>query len=325
MRYYLRYIEKESPLRLSAYAKGTLLHDLIENFWKKLGISEEVSKKSSKKKYSNEEGFAKYAQGLWKKAIIASQNSENPIFWQYEAEPWKIFSELKDICTFLYSHLLEEGKPLLSETSFDFMLEGRRFKGRIDEVRLRDEKIVIRDYKSGRPWIGDMKLNNDPQLTFYNVGLCSLCCADEGLAEKLGLKDERRKFMGNPFYVNPEFIEEFFMIEAPAFNSRWSRNVKTINQTSRKDEHFFELLKMIKGIEKAVNEGEIYPERGRKCDYCDMKYACEKRLDRAGSGNFTDKKGQSFLDFAVPAYAKKDEREDKSFRQKKFRFRFKGN
>jgi hypothetical protein len=53
MRYYLRYVEKESSLRLAAYAKGTLLHGLIEHFWDKLGTEEEVAKKRENKKYSN--------------------------------------------------------------------------------------------------------------------------------------------------------------------------------------------------------------------------------------------------------------------------------
>jgi hypothetical protein len=78
------------------------------------------------------------------------------------------------------------------------------------------------------------------------------------------------------------------------------------------------LLKMIDGIEKAVNQGEIYPERGRKCDYCDMKYSCEKRLERTRAGHLEDKTGQSFFSFMIPAYAREEKPEDK---QKKFLFR----
>ena len=321
MRYYLKYVEKESSLRLSAYAKGTLLHDLIENFWNKLGSEEEVAKKSSGKKYSNGEQFTKYSQGLWMKTVIASKNSKNPIHWSYENEQWVMNSELADICPSLYQILLKEDKPVLSEVRFDFLIKGKRFRGRIDDVRIREGKIVIRDYKSGKPWMGEMKLNNDPQLTFYNIGLCSLCSQDE-IAEKLGLKEERKRFMGNPIYISPNFIEEFFMIEAPAFNLKKNHSVNVLNQTTRRDEHFFELLNMINGIEKAVSEGEIYPERGRKCDYCDMKNTCEKRLEKTLAGHLEDKTGQGFFSFAIPAYARKDEQQG-YFKQKKFRFRFK--
>ena len=321
MRYYLRYVEREASLRLSAYVKGTLLHDLIENFWNKLGAEEEVAKKSSGKKYSNEKEFSKYAKGLWMRTVIASQNSKNPIQWSYDNEQWVINSELADICTPLYSTLLKEGKPIFSEIGFDFLIEGKRFRGRIDDVRIRDGKIVIRDYKSGRPWIGEMKLNNDPQLTFYNIGLCSLCSQDE-IAEKLGMREKRKEFMGNPVYICPDFVEEFFMIEAPAFNLKKKHSLSVLNQTTRRDEHFFELLNMIDGIEKAVSEGEIYPERGRKCDYCDVKYACEKRLDKVGTGRLEDKTGQGFFSFAIPAYAREKE-QGGYFKQKKIRFRFK--
>jgi hypothetical protein len=321
MRYYLRYVEKENSLRLSAYAKGTLLHDLIENFWNKLGTEEEVAKKASKKKYSNSQEFAKYAKGLWSRTVIASQNSKNPIQWAYDNEQWVINSELSGICVPLYSILLKEGKPVFSEIGFDFLIEGKRFRGRIDDIRIRNGKIVIRDYKSGKPWIGEMKLNNDPQLTLYNIGLCSLCSQEE-IAGKLGLLEERKKFMGNPFYIYPDFVEEFFMIEAPAFNIKKNHSLNFLNQTTRKDEHFFELLNMIKGIERAVSEGEIYPERGRKCDYCDMKYSCEKRLEKTRAGHLEDRTGQGFFSFAIPAYARKEEQQG-YFKQKKIRFSFK--
>ena len=50
MRYYLKYVEKEKSLKLPAYVKGSLLHSLIESFWKKNGTPEEAAKKSGDKK-----------------------------------------------------------------------------------------------------------------------------------------------------------------------------------------------------------------------------------------------------------------------------------
>lgn len=324
MRYNLIYIEKEKPLRLSAYAKGILLHNLIEHFWDKLGTEEEVTRKSSGKKYSNAEEFTNYVKGLWMRDIIASRNSENPIQWSYDNEEWVINSDLSDICRPLYPILMREGKPIFAEIGFDFNILEKRFKGRIDYVKIRDGKVVIGDYKSGRPWLGEMKLKNDPQLTFYNIGLCSLC-SDGEFAERLGLREKRKEFMGNPIYINPDFVMEFFMIEAPVFNLKKKHSIEVINPTTRRDAHFFELIKMIDGIEKAVSEGEIVPDRGRKCDSCDMKYACEKRLDKVGAGNLEDKMGQGFFSFAIPAYARNDEQKDlfSKKEQKKFRFRWK--
>jgi hypothetical protein len=327
MRYYLRYVGGETPLKLSAYVKGSFLHSVIEKFWEKLGTPEEVAKKSSGKKYSNEQEFAKYARGLWMRLTIGAKKSGEKIAWRYEGEEYATRSNLYGACIPLFHCLMNEGPPLFSEIGFDFIVEGTRFKGRIDDVRMRDGQVIIRDYKSGRPWIGEMKINNDPQLTIYNAGLCSLCLSNDKIAEKLGLIERRKDFMRNGSYVCPDFVEQFFMIEAPIFNAKARKDsafhpLKTIHETRRKDEHFLEVLKMINGIEKAVNEGEIYPERGRKCDDCDLKYPCEKKLDNVGAGHLEDEAGQGFFNLSLPAYARRKE-EEKDSGQIRMRYRFK--
>ncbi len=334
MQYYLRYIEGEKPLKLSAYVKGSFLHSIIEKFWEKLGTEEEVAKKSSGKKYSNAEEFAKYSQGLWMKQLIAARHSEEKVVWRYQGEEYAAHSNLPSVCVPLFHFLTNEGPPLFSEIEFDFVAENTRFRGRIDDIRIRDGRVIIRDYKSGRPWLGEMKVSNDPQLTIYNAGLCSLCVSDDEIAGKLGLMEKRAGFMKDFHYIFPDFIEQFFMIEAPALNAKRDSQgnrkfhpLKTIHETRRRDEHFNELLKLIQGIEKAVSDGEIYPERGRKCDDCDLKYACEKRLNQVGTGHLEDKTGQGFFSFAIPAYARTEEqsrdRVQKDFGQGKIRFKWK--
>jgi len=323
MRYYLRYIDPNKPkaLRLSAYAKGSLLHKIIEEFWNKLGTEEEVAKdkKNSKipakekKKYFDTESFSKYAQGRWSRTIIGSEHVKDPtkkIAWRYEEEPWVIKSTLPKICTPLYHYLLEEGPPLYSKLEFFFELDKMRFRGFIDEVRIKDNKITIRDYKSGSPWLGEMKVNHDPQLTFYNIGLCSLCFDNKDFAKSLGLENIREQFMGNPIYIYPDFNEEFFMIEAflkieqAKTDPKSVKNIpKLILQTKRRNEHFFELIEMINGAERAVLEDDIYPERGRKCDICDMKKICEKELEQVLKPNLEDKKGNLLFNFNKAPYA----------------------
>lgn len=337
MRYYLRYVEKEQPPRLSAYVKGSFLHGLIEHFWNKLGIEKEVARKSSGKKYSNAEGFAKYAMGSWTSLIIGAKKSGEKIEWRYKGEEYVSKHNLAEICPSLFHCIINEGPPLFSEeeVKFDFIVEGIRFTGRIDDVRMKDGKVIIRDYKSGRPWIGEMKINNDPQLTVYNAGLCSLCLSDNEIAEKLGLMERRKNFMRNGSYICPDFVEQFFMIEAPIFNAKARRDkafhpLKTIHETSRRNEHFLEVLKMINGIEESINSGVIYAERGRKCDDCDLKYVCEKKLDEVGTGHLENRVGQDFFSFVIPLYARTKEQEnvkkkDKDIGQKKIRFRFKQN
>lgn len=331
MRYYLRYIDplKPKPARLSAYVKGSLLHDFIENFWKRLGTSEEAVSKSKKfkdKKYFDAESFSKYAQGKWTSIIMADEKSPNKINWRDKNEKWIIKSNLPKICNPLYYFLEKEGPPLFAELAIDVNLNGRLYSGRIDEIRKKDNKIIIRDHKSGSPWIGEMKLKHDPQLTFYNFLVCSLAKQNKEFAEKLGLEGKiTEKFMGNPIYVNPDFELQFSMIESLSINPD-SPNIKNppklIVSTYRTNENYFELVKMIDGTQEAVETGNIYPERGRKCDSCDMKKICDERLADVGSGQMTDKKGQLFFDFAIPRFQKKEEPVKKNFNQKRFAFRY---
>ena len=81
---------------------------------------------------------------------------------------------------------------------------------------------------------------------------------------------------------------------------------------------------MMHGNQKAINEGNIYPERGRKCDSCDMNLACEKKLYEVEKGELIDKGGQLHFDFAVPYFArKKEEKPKQEAEQLKLRMRLK--
>ncbi|HLC77944.1 MAG TPA: PD-(D/E)XK nuclease family protein [Candidatus Nanoarchaeia archaeon] len=298
MRYWLRYVDKKDALRLSAYVKGGLLHTSIEKFWNKLGTEEQAAKKSSRKKYSNRDEFSKYVRGKWMSLVIGSKNAEFPIMWSYESEPYVVEKQLDGICKGLYDYLSEVGRPLFAEMPFEFSLLGERFRGRIDEIRREDSKVFVRDFKSGNPWVGPMKEKYDLQLTLYNAAICSLARCDADFARKLGLEDKRHMYMGNPMYVDPDIGVEFFMIEALGTNK------KVIHQSSRTDGHFLELVRMIDGINITLNQGVVYPERGRKCDPCDMRHVCGGLIKRTREDAAFDEKGQGSLDFAVPLYRK---------------------
>lgn len=326
MKYYLVYTLHKKPLRLSSYVRGSLLHDLINHFWDRMGTPEQVSKKSSGKKYFDAESFARYAQGKWKRIIIADKHAESKITWAYKEQPWAILGLLPKVNVPLFNLLFEQGRPLFSELPFDFLVDGKRIVGRIDEIRMENRQIILRDYKSGRPWLGDMKLKYDPQLTIYNVALCSLCLSDKGIANALGLEGKLDEFMAGQRFTSPNIEEEFFMIDALGIDKE---KVKTapppINKTRRKDEHFLEVLKMIEGVQISINGGNVYPERGRKCDDCDVKHECDKELENVDRGILKDK-GQIFFSFVSPSYIrKKEEQKEPPPVQKKFRFRYKRN
>ena len=64
-------------------------------------------------------------------------------------------------------------------------------------------------------------------------------------------------------------------------------------------------------IKEALSSGNINPERGNKCNFCDVKKPCENRIDKVNRG-LIDKTGQRFFSIATPLYAK--ERYDKKKR-----------
>ena len=189
---------------------------------------------------------------------------------------------------------------------------GKIFRGKIDEIRIKDGKVIIRDYKSGRPYMGEMKLDFDPQLTIYNVAVNKMASKDEEFARKLGLETQRENSKESHLYANPDFQEEFFMVEAPARLIEWKNQgkkttLKTIHPTKRTDNHFLEVINMINSVSDRIKNGNVVAERGRKCDFCDVKHACKKKLDDAGIGFMSDREGEFHLDFAIPIAKKQKE------------------
>ncbi|MFW5846753.1 MAG: PD-(D/E)XK nuclease family protein [Nanoarchaeota archaeon] len=329
---WLKYYDPLKPKQenLAAFAKGGLLHNLIENFWQGLGDNEKQVKSQSKAfkkiKYYDSESFAKHAQGKWMQRVKASEFSDNPISWRFEKQEFVIKSQLKGICQEMFPILYKEGTPEFSELPIDFIFGNKRFTGRIDEVRIRNGKVIIRDFKSGKPWLGHMKINHDPQLTIYNAGLCELARKDPEIAEKLGLEDRVKYYGGNPLFVDPEINMEFFMVEAPYLIKKFENNPKkyssvtspqTILPTHRTNEHFFEVLNMIDGTMQRIREGIVYAERGRKCDSCSMKQPCEKKLSEQGIGNLEDYAGNICLSLVSPMYAKNQEKEIQEIKKRK--------
>ncbi len=326
-KFFLRYILRDKGIIFSSYRRGTLCHELVEKFWDKLGAPEEVKmnkegKVKSEKKYSNPEQFVKYAQGRWMRMCIQDEMAGKKIQWAYDNEKWNIRNKyLPGVCSPLFNILLEEGPHLYTELPFTFILNDRKFTGFIDKVRQRDGRVIIRDYKTESPWMKGMKLEGNPQLTLYCVGLCALCYADENVAAKVGLLEERKRFMGNPIFISDKIQPEFFMLSAlpkiskqESEKSETEKAIKVIYSTKRSDKDFYEVLMFIEDVERDVRDflsgarKKIPPtERGKKCDGCDMAIGCLKRLEdelaeekRIGPLKASD--GQIFFNFASPYF-----------------------
>ncbi len=318
LRGYLRWVDGVRNLTIPAFIKGFLLHSSIEHFWDKLGTSEEVSRTRNKKggkKYWDADSFADYLSGKWTSLVIGSEHSGREIQWAYPAQKYQMKPQIRNIAFYLFPTLVERGKPLYSEISFRFILGHRRFKGKIDEIRVKDGKIVVTDFKSGSPRMGEIKRDHDCQMTMYNAGLCSLCYADEKFAESLGLEKERKSFFGHPNFVNENIEHEFVMIEAPyirhLLSERGKANLPEISlKTSRRENHFYEILHMLDGIEASLRQGIIYPQTGHKCDYCSMKTACKKRLEELTSTIPLERNGQAVMAFAAPLFRRNIPKED---------------
>ncbi len=295
---FLKYILHDSQLNLSVYHRGKLIHDLIENFWIKLGNPKDIKRNkkgkiTSKKKYSNKQEFVDYAKGQWLYRVSAEERAaekapERNIEWRFDNEKWTIYNGyIPEICSPLFGKLLQQGKPLESEFSFDFVLEGRRFYGFIDEIRQEDREVIVRDYKTEYPYLKEesMKLRGNPQLTLYCMAVCSVAWKDEKFAQKLGLEKERDKFMGNPKLISEKIKPELYMIDS--LRRKDDENPPNlIYKTTRKDKDFHELLMFVEDVEEQIKDFQLRdkktippPDRGKKCDYCDMKKACVKRLE----------------------------------------------
>lgn len=253
------------------------------------------------------------------------------------ASKYRVTGGMRRIGRGLFPILLAEGPALFSELPIDFVLEGIRFNGKIDDIRMREvdgrQRLVIRDYKSGRPWINSSKVNYDPQLTFYNIGICAMCYPDTEnaiqFAEKLGLSSVRKQFCGNPYWAYDDIITEYFMIEAAAIEAslkepppdisdyrskqhaqtdwirdltRWQDRQRrltmstpgVIHPSKRDNQSVRDLMTMVRGTIKLVQDGHVRPQIGEHCGYCQMQDSCiEERkyigppVDRRGNRMFT--------------------------------------
>jgi len=354
MRFALKYIEHAQELELSVFKKGKTLHDLTEHFWPRLNV-----------KYSDAKEFGDYGYGKFYQLIRAFESSGKKVAWNYKDEMYVMAENVRKVSKSLFEILKAEGPPLvdeqtgkyLTEVRFDFRAFDRNFTGKIDEIRIRDGKLIIRDYKSGKPWMGHMKLNHDPQMTIYNVGLCSKCRKDKRFAELVGLSDDRQEFDGNPIYVSDKIQHEFFMLDAPYLSDKMAekslksmaqrimedigfyfieieefekileKNLgteikskippKIIYKTTRTNEHFFEIIKMLDGVEGIIKSGMIYAERGRKCDDCNVNLACQEKLKEIGKGFSEDKKGQLMFSYSIPYYMRPIQNEKQKIKQER--------
>jgi len=259
--YYYKHVRKlRFPINASM-ALGIFMHRAMEKYF---------YNGEGKPKYKSAESFANICKARWKRFVAKGKIRGQEISWSKKEEPYIIAETiLPEICRKVYDIVAQEDMPLFREAKFDFVLDGRRFKGKIDYITKRDGKVIVRDYKSGRRKPGNMKLDFDPQFTLYFLAVASLCHGDKRFAQALKVDDEaRKKWAGNPEYL-PDMIEGeyFFMREGEIFPIR------------REAFHYYDFCNMLEGLESMIRRREFAPQRGRLCDYCLAQNVCREETE----------------------------------------------
>lgn len=266
------------------YQNDRVLGPAVEAYFRRMKWEDYAAEE--KPEYDDARSFGEYAQRKWSQDAIFPDRTarkkgieEDMINWLYDKQKSDIWREFKPTYEAVYPILLAEGPPLYTELNFKFTLDGLvvngepmgslTFNGKIDEVRedYTDGKriIVIRDYKTGKPWIKKSKLKHDHQLTAYNIGVCSLCYDNPEFAEVLGLEDISDSFMGHPYYIYPEFILEYFMVEAPAIHHRFNNPPKLEDYLAKVDPNYEKALGEFRtGERKRKPQREVFERAQRE-------------------------------------------------------------
>jgi len=183
--------------------------------------------------------------------------------------------------------LSKEPAPIYIEYKIPvFEVQGHFFNGRIDSILYGPK---IRDIKSGHRTPGDMKLKYDPQFTLYALALGCLCNQNKEFAKSIGVSEEEAKqWGGNPIYLSDKIGLEYLLTMKDE-----------IYEMKRDDIKFYDFMEMISGMERQFELGNVFPERGRLCDHCEINKECDKVTKKLGGRAVTDPQIKIFGD-AMP-------------------------
>lgn len=251
-------------------AKGIIIHRAAEYAYKKSPETGRfVLRYHSAEDFANaiagkkkEKGHGR-SGGWWNLIVGRGTIQGKKINWKDDVEPWTLREEIWKMCYNLYEIFSKEPAPIYTEYKIpEFEICGLRFNGRIDQL-LYGPKII--DIKSGYRVPNEMKLKYDPQFTLYCLAVGCLCHTDKKFAESLGVSEEEaREWGGNPIYLSEKIEMEYLM---PLEKKRL--------QMKRDDIKFYDFIDTIWGLQTDFEEGRVYSERGRLCDYCEINKACD--------------------------------------------------
>lgn len=322
MRWYLEEEKRIQTDRISAFAKGDVVHRLIETFWdwkeNRIGTDKKYREKTR-------EQFVLWAENSWMRQIKSDEfamkddekSKKRQIVWKDEHEKWVMLHQIGALAGPIYEMMMAKGQGILpSEYSYDFTLTHdnsleMRFNGKIDEVYLDENgRPVVRDYKTGRMKTGEMKLGWDPQPTMYCLALSVLAHRNRKFARIVGLEDEAPHLLQPEHFLSRNITFEYCLLEDISMDKleerkKYNQGVDSVKKklfegqkgnihaeisiarTHREDKHYFAMLDEIIKLEEALANRTIRYERGEKCDYCPIRNQCleNERNERAIARN----------------------------------------
>ena len=293
-KYFLIHFLKVQKPVTGDMAKGIIMHKAAEHLYKRdkeTGLY--VIRYHSAEDFANaiagkkkEEGHGR-SGGWWNFKVAQGTIQGKPIRWKNDAEPWVIREEIWHMCYKMDERLSKEPAPIYIEYKIPvFEVQGHFFNGRIDSILYGPK---IRDIKSGHRTPGDMKLKYDPQFTLYALALGCLCNQNKEFAKSIGVSEEEAKqWGGNPIYLSDKIGLEYLLTMKDE-----------IYEMKRDDIKFYDFMEMISGMERQFELGNVFPERGRLCDHCEINKECDKVTKKLGGRAVTDPQIKIFGD-AMP-------------------------
>ncbi len=293
-----RYFQKHERKKLTwpDFAKGTHLHRKIEEL--------RLHHLRKRARYKSAEAFANVIANDWQRNVIKEGKIRgDKIVWKDEKQPYIIKAEIKEIGLRAYPLLMKEAEtnpPIIFSNltkkgnivyrtayEFEFIYKGRGFSGEIDEIRKENDKIIIRDYKTGKWKFIEDKQGYAFQPTEYEFAVCYLCNTDETFRKILGVtKEEAESWIKEPESMSDNIIFEYYMLDLPR---EWDDKIKEyviINKNSgpvikveRENFHYKELCLNIDGANAMLSDmsdkNYYTPIRGYHCNRCFYQKECE--------------------------------------------------
>lgn len=280
LKYFYRYERHIKIPKTGAMAFGVFWHRKLERFFEGDPSFQPIKPElfyapTNTPRNKTPESFASTCRNHWGYAIGNDRRKEDPkkkIRWAYQGEPYVFKDEISTLAPAIYRRMMQEEPPIFTELEFKSipLRHGDHyhyFRGSIDHVGRRENRLLIRDHKSGNYHQHQYELDHDPQYTVYGMALLHLLGTSERLARRVGIDpEESRHWVGRE--------SEFLSLVAMECHE-----VRTgeLRQTTRTKLHADEIFKKLDGLEAHIEREEYPPERGEyRCNRCFARKSCDE-------------------------------------------------